>query len=172
MASTILRRLLLCLFAAGLLAVNAGSISTSGVKIVTYTQVLSGTTNTFAFPSANPCGGQPRTINLTSDGAFRITMLQSGPDKGYYWLSPTQRGTFEILPDQPDEPYYKGRFELQADAKSAHKGDITFFLHLVGTGSDGSPLDTRLLEHLAVSADRVTISMAEPAFLATPLACA
>ncbi len=170
--SLIIRRLLLGLAGlAVLFGTNAGSW-TGQMDVVTYTQTLSGTTSTFSFPPANPCGGQPRTIELTSNGSFRITMVMSGPDKGYYWLAPLQKGTFEILPMQPGEPKYMGNFELQADdANHVHKGQITFFLHLVGMGSDGSQLNTRLLEQLSVSEDKVTISMASPAFLATRLSC-
>ncbi len=170
--SLIFRRLLLVLAGlAVMLSTTAGSW-TGEMKVVTYTQTLSGTTNTFSFPPANPCGGQPRTISLTSNGSFRITMVQSGPLTGYYWLTPLQKGTFEILPQQASEPKYAGNFELQADdANHMHKGQITFFLHLTGVGSDGSQLNTRLLEQLSVSANKVTISMASPAFLATRLSC-
>jgi hypothetical protein len=170
-ASNVLRRVFLGVISIGLLFGSAGSMSTSGIKVVSYTQVLSGTTSTFSFPPANPCGGEPRTIQLTSNGSFRITMIQSGPYAGYYWISPLQRGTFEILPNQPDEPRYSGQFELQADSNTLQKGELTYFIHLVGRGTDGSELNTRLLERLNVLPDRVTISMAAPAFLATALAC-
>lgn len=166
------RRLLFSLTAIVMLVTAAGSMSTSGVKVTSYTQVLSGTTNVFSFPAANPCGGEPRTIKLTSNGAFRITMLRTGQDAGNYWISPLQRGTFEIRPNRPDDPLIKGTFELLPDSNTTHKGELTFFLHLVGKGSDGSTLNTRLLERLDVSPDKVTISMAAPAFLAAQLVCA
>lgn len=170
-ARSIVRRLSVLLVSAGLLLVNASSISTSGITVVSYTQVLSGTTSTYSFPPSNPCGAQPRTIRLTSDGSFRITMLRSGPYRGYYWITPLQRGTFEIQPNRSSEARYAGTFELQTDTNSGRNGEITFFLHLVGRGSDGTSLNTRLMEHLSVSYDKVTISMASPAFLATPRAC-
>ncbi len=167
----VFRRLRLGLLALFLLVLSTSSISTSGIKVVSYTQVLSGTTNTFSFPSANPCGGQPRRIVLTSNGSFRISMLASGPNQGSLWISPLQRGTFVIAADSLDQPSYSGRFDLLPDTNLARQGEITFVLHLVGRGSDGSALDARLLEHLSVKPNKVTISAATPSFLATPVAC-
>lgn len=167
----IIRCLVLSLSSLALLLTATASTSAGDMKIVSYRQVLTDEAFTFPFPAANRCGGEPRTIKLKSDGSFRITMQTSGPNAGYYWITPIQRGTFQILPVGPDEPIYAGRFELQPDSYTPNTEEVTFFLHLVGSGSDGSTLDARLLERLSVSQDRVTISMASPAFLSYELDC-
>ncbi len=158
---------------AALMGVGA-STWTGPTEIVSYTQSLDDAAADFSFPPANVCGGQPRTIHLTSTGSFRITMAVSGPDAGDYWISPLQRGTFQIRAGEAGEPAYIGTFELQTDdaTQKLHKGQLTFFLHLVGFGSDGSELNTRLLEQLTVSEQKVTLSMATPIFLASYVPCA
>ncbi len=168
----VVRRLPLALVGFSVLVAVTGSTWAGNIKIVSYDQSLNGTTNYFTFPPADHCTGEPRTIVLKSEGRFRITMVESGPDRGFYWISPIQRGTFEILSVQPNEPTYRGNFELLPDSHTAHDEQMTFFLHLVGTGSDGSPLDARLLERLSVSQDKVTISAGSPTFLSTQLDCA
>jgi len=168
----VLQRLLLGMVAMGLLLTTTASTWAGNVKVVSYEQILSKETSTFAFPPADRCTGEPRTIKLTSDGSFRITMVTSGPDTGFYWISPKQKGTFEILSTQPNEPDYRGRFELLTDNHTVRNGEVTYFLHLVGWGTDGSRLDTRLLEHLSVSKKQVTISMGSPTFLSYQLDCA
>ncbi len=170
--STILRRLLLCVAGVSLLLLATGSASASNIKIVSYDQVLDKETDTFSFPAANRCVGEPRTIKLTSHGSFRITMVTSGPDAGFYWITPIQKGTFVVLSTAAGEPDYTGQFELQPDNHIAQDGEVTYFLHLVGTGTDGSHLDARLLEHLSISKDKVTISLGSPVFLSQQLDCA
>ena len=158
---------------AALTGIGAGTWA-APAEIVSYTQSLDDATTDFSFPPANVCGGQPRTIHLTSRGSFRITMAVSGPDAGDYWISPLQRGTFQIPAGDAGEPAYSGTFELQTDDETPqlHKGQVTFFLHHVGFGSDGSELNTRLLEQLTVSEQKVTLSMATPIFLASHVPCA
>lgn len=167
-----MQRLLLCLAGLSVLLLATTSTSASNIKIVSYEQVLNKETDTFAFPPANRCIGEPRTIKLTSDGSFRITRVTSGPDAGFYWITPIQKGTFVVLSTAATEPDYYGQFELQPDNHIVQGGEVTFFLHLTGTGTDGSHLDTRLLEHLSVSKDRVTISLGSPSFLSAHLDCA
>jgi hypothetical protein len=169
---TTLQRLVLCILTLGLLLTTTASTWAGDVEIVSYEQILSKETSTFAFPPADRCTGEPRTIKLTSDGSFRITMVTSGPDAGFYWISPRQKGTFEIVSTGPNEPDYRGRFELLPDQHTVRNGEVTYFLHLVGWGTDGSGLDTRLLERLSVSKDQVTISMASPTFLSYQTDCA
>ncbi len=170
--SQIIRRLLLCVAGLSLLVLATGSTSASNIKMVSYDQVLNQETDTFAFPPANRCTGEPRTIKLTSDGSFRITMVTSGPDAGFYWITPIQKGTFVVLSTGAGEPDYTGEFELQPDSHIAQEGEVAYFLHLVGTGTDGSHLDARFLEHLSISRDKVTISLGSPVFLSQQLDCA
>jgi hypothetical protein len=139
------------------LVLATGSASASKIKVVSYEQVLNRETDTFSFPPANRCTGEPRSIKLTSDGSFRITMVTSGPNAGSYWITPIQKGTFVVLSTGAGEPDFTGEFELQPDNHVARDGEVTYFLHLVGTGTDGSHLDARLLEHLSISKDKVRL---------------
>ena len=150
------RPALILLIVAAAVLVAAPTASAAGAGAVSQTQVFHNEVETFT--DVIPCTDEPATITTTFNGALHVTFLTSGKGAGTFWFTITQTGTVTIVPDDPTQPTYTGRFTLWAGENgNLRNGNSTFILEVRLFGSDGSVIKAHLLEHVTISATGATL---------------
>jgi hypothetical protein len=122
----------------------------------------------FQFPATNPCTNAPGTLTLTSKNeVFHATSQADGT----FWITGNDEGTALFTPDDPSGVSASGPFHAWFGESSNQKNDVqhdTFTVVL--TGSDGSHMVMRMVDHLSTNASGVVTAAFSKS--TTPMQCA
>lgn len=130
----------------GLLAAM-GPASGHGGPAETFTVTFKDVTETF--PDVNPCTGEPATIFVTEENG--VLHMTQHPD-GHFHLTGTFTGRFTLVPEDPSEPTYTGRFTIWfGENHNERMSNATFTFSAHGKGSDGSALKFSTVAHITAA---------------------
>lgn len=108
----------------------------------------------FSMPAANPCTGEPGTIEATArTEVFHVTSFTNGDE---FWVTGTAEGLATFTPNDPHGVSANGHFATWFGESANNKNDVqhdtgTFVL----TGSDGSHVVAHMANHLSTNANGV-----------------
>lgn len=112
-----------------------------------------------SFPFDNPCTGAPGTATITFNAVMHVTFVTSGPSAGDFHAIGSETVDGLLTRTDPALPTYSGHFTSRFDDNNnLHNGADTSILTIHATGSDGSTLDSHMVQHFSVSATGMTVS--------------
>ena len=144
------RRLLVFLTTLALLLISIGGVAAAPPQ----TETMHFKDELATEEDVNPCTGVPGTLTTISSGVIHITEFTEGKHAGEFHITGTVTGRFEIVPDDPNEPSYTGRFTGWFGANQNQKTFVaTDIFSVTGKGSDGSRVAFSAVAHVTLNAN-------------------
>ena len=144
-----LRRAVVTLGVAGLLAISAPSVVAAGNGATTFTQTMHRVP--ISFPVGPLCGSPAGMLTGTANSVFHTTVNKAGD----FWLTSTQEAWFTDVPFDPAMPHFAGHFAVwfgvSINANNAVAHDI-FNIRATATDGSGTTITVHLVDHMSISA--------------------
>jgi hypothetical protein len=123
------------------LAVPTAASAGSGPPVDNFTDVVVGSD---VIPFQGPCGGGPGTVAIAFHDVFHVTAFANGN----VVIHANQAGTFEFVPDDPNELASSGRYRNGFTTRftTNSESDTTVFT-VVGRDSNGDQLRFQVRSH-------------------------
>jgi hypothetical protein len=123
------------------LAIPATAAAGGGPPADTHTEIIHGTDVT---PFAGPCGGGPGMATTVFHDVFHITAFENGD----VLLRANQAGTFNFVPNDPDELAVSGRYRTGFTTRfTQNTGSDTSVFTVVGRNADGERVRFQVRSH-------------------------
>ena len=115
---------------------------------------------TITTDEANLCTGGTGTLIRSFNGFLQQT---ARPDGTFHWNALITADDVRFIPDNPAEPTYTGREQVQVSSNTtANTLTTSFSVRVWLDGTDGSSMQGHILEHLSISADGKVVEFEKP----------